>query len=94
MSTLTLAPSNIVQGEHPNIDWVPSFQTYLERTQRRQREERLQTNLPQGFPQQVQSRMVWAPTDITTEEIVQTLAPADIEEIEEALVCFKGAHTR
>ena len=49
------------------------------------------SGLPLGFPQSVNSKLAWTGADFTNpEEYILHLSPQDIEEVEAALVFFKG----
>ena len=77
----------------PNIDWVPSFVNYMERSLRRQKNQVLCKFLPQGFPSVVSYPMVWSGNNLSQSQYVQTLSPKDVKEIEDGLNHFKGMTT-
>jgi hypothetical protein len=75
----------------PDIQWHPSYETYLRRVAalkacRLDRE----TTLPEGYPQRVAKPWVWSGDEITAERYVVRLSEDDIEHIEGALSSFKG----
>lgn len=47
------------------ISYVPNFDEYQLRAKRRQAEEDLSTSLPQGFPAQLHSPLVWEGNDFS-----------------------------
>lgn len=77
---------------HPEIDWVPSFQAYLDRTERRMKAGDLQTELPENFPRAVRHQMSWSGTDEIPPDFLWQLKADEIVEIEAALRHFKGPH--
>lgn len=75
----------------PDIGYSPDHAKYLERAKRRQETELLPRTLPPGFPQQLQSRLVWDGNDLSdTYDWNYILTPENLEEIESALRHFKG----
>ncbi len=74
----------------PDIDYAPDHDKYLARIKRRVETETLDKTLPPGFPQQLDSNLVWDGN--TLAEIYDwnyRLTEADLAEIEAALGHFK-----
>lgn len=85
--TLTLAGP---PGQ-PDISYSPNLENYQARTQRRLQTEDLPRTLPDGFPQKLESSLVW--DGATVSESYQwsyQLTEADVDEIHRALEHFKG----
>ncbi|KAF4970845.1 hypothetical protein FSARC_2211 [Fusarium sarcochroum] len=75
----------------PDIAYGPDLDKYLARVRRRQETETLATTLPEGFPQELQSDLVWDGKDLAANyDWNYHLTEADIEEINEALNHFKS----
>jgi hypothetical protein len=73
----------------PDIDYTPNLDKYHARVKRRQETEKLEKSLPDGFPRQLQSNLVWDATDIKSRyNWTYELNKQEIEEIEEALTHF------
>jgi hypothetical protein len=72
--------------------WLCSnYEKYLARTKRRFESGRLEKSLPLGFPQKLNSDLVWEGKDIAEiYDWVYELIPDEIEEIEQGLQHFKG----
>jgi len=74
----------------PDIAYTPNHDKYLARTQRRFATEQLNTNLPDGFPTKLESKLVWDGNTIAEQyEWDYVLTAADVDEIEAALRHFK-----
>jgi hypothetical protein len=74
----------------PDIDYAPNFDKYLARSQRRNAEEKLNKSLPEGFPQRLESDLVWDGSDIAKRyNWIYELSSEEIEEIEAGLKHFK-----
>ncbi|KAF1956500.1 Clavaminate synthase-like protein [Byssothecium circinans] len=75
----------------PDIGYKPDYDKYLARTKRRLATEQLDKTLPPGFPQKLESDLVWDNTDIGSRyDWSFKLSPADLEEVEKALKHFKS----
>ncbi|OLN86551.1 hypothetical protein CCHL11_08527 [Colletotrichum chlorophyti] len=75
----------------PNIDYAPNLENYLARIKRRQEQEQLAKTLPAGFPQKLESQLVWDGNTLAeTYDWNYVLTEADKEEIDEALQHFKS----
>lgn len=74
----------------PDISYTPDYQKYLDRTKRRKQNEQLEKFLPPGFPEKLESDLVWDGDKILGEyDWAYELSSADIEEIDRALQHFK-----
>ncbi|RMZ83944.1 hypothetical protein DV737_g1373, partial [Chaetothyriales sp. CBS 132003] len=78
--------------EHPkiDIDWVPSFEKYMQRVSRRLKQGLPNVGLPVGFPVSVNSPTCWSGGTLKAAEVVRTLSQEHIKEIESALAHLKG----
>ncbi|KAF2634588.1 TfdA family taurine catabolism dioxygenase TauD [Massarina eburnea CBS 473.64] len=75
----------------PDIGYTPNYDKFLARTKRRLATEKLDKTLPPGFPQKLESDLVWDNTDIGDRyDWTFQLTPSDLEEVEEALKHFKS----
>jgi hypothetical protein len=91
MATAELVTANPTSLKQPDIGYAPNYEKYLARTKRRFESERLEKSLPPGFPQKLNSDLVWEGKDIAeTYDWVYELTPDEIEEIEQGLQHFKG----
>ena len=74
----------------PDIDYKPDMAKYLARIKRRHETEKLETTLPEGFPAQLESKLVWKGENLAeTYDWNYQLTDSDIEEIEAALRHFQ-----
>jgi hypothetical protein len=76
-----------------DIDWVPSFEKYQARVQRRLQHRQPSTELPDGFPLSVDYEACWTGDDFQGEhndDFVHVLTGEQIAEVEAALAHFKG----
>ena len=74
----------------PDIDYSPNIDKYLARVKRRQETEKFEKSLPDGFPQKLQSNLVWDGTDIQSRyNWTYELNEEEVKEIEDALTYFK-----
>lgn len=79
----------------PTIGYSPDYDQYLARVQHRQQTETLPTTLPEGFPAQLKSDLVWDGSDIGSKyNWTYELSTNELEEIEAALSHFKGSSLR
>jgi hypothetical protein len=76
--------------KQPDINYQPDISRYKARTEWRLKNEELPRELPEGFPKKLVSPLVWEGSSLKSDEWVSTLTKADHEEIEEAVVYFKG----
>lgn len=75
----------------PDIEYQPDFKKYQARTKARLHTEPLdQSSLPPGFPQRLESDLVWEGESLANQyDWTYVLTEAEIEELEEALTYFK-----
>ena len=79
----------------PDIEYTPNHDKYLERAKRRRETEHLVKSLPTGFPQELQSKLVWDGNDLVEAyDWTYHLSEEDLDEIEYALRHFKGNPSR
>ncbi|RPA98688.1 Clavaminate synthase-like protein [Choiromyces venosus 120613-1] len=71
------------------IDWIPSYRSYLYRSQRRLKQGGLTKALPEGFPARVESPLAWTGSELKKEEYIIELSEEEILEIEGGLRDFK-----
>jgi hypothetical protein len=75
----------------PDIGYTPDYKKYLARVQKRLATERLDKALPPGFPQKLESDLVWDKDDIASRyNWTYILTTSDTEEIEQGLQHFKS----
>ncbi|KAK4501968.1 hypothetical protein PRZ48_007778 [Zasmidium cellare] len=75
----------------PDIDYAPNLDKYLARVSRRKETEKLENELPAGFPRELKSDLVWDGKDIGEKyEFTYELSGSEVEEIETALGYFKS----
>lgn len=80
----------ITQPTQPDIQYHPDFSKYQARTKRRKETESLQTTLPEGFPRQLDSPLVWEGKDVEQHsDWIYNLSDAQLDEIDSALNSFK-----
>lgn len=74
----------------PDITYHPNFEQYKARSHQRQKAGQLPTSLPDGFPKQLFSPLVWEGKDVEgrTDWIFE-LNESQLDEIHEALQEFK-----
>lgn len=75
----------------PDITYAPDYAKYKARTERRLATDQLPTTLPDGFPNKLESNLVWDSTDIASRyDWTYVLSPSDLAEIDSALQHFKS----
>lgn len=74
----------------PDITYHPSLSNYKARTKRRLETEKLIQVLPKGFPEILESNLVWEADDFQQDEWVVALTESEILEIDSAIENFKG----
>ncbi|EUC36704.1 hypothetical protein COCCADRAFT_2348 [Bipolaris zeicola 26-R-13] len=75
----------------PDIDYAPDLDKYLARVARRKATEELSSQLPDGFPHELNSDLVWNGSDITERyNFVYELNGEELQEIDDALEYFKS----
>lgn len=79
----------------PDIQYHPEYEKYQERTRRRKELETLPSTLPAGFPQKLESSLVWEGKDIEKrDDWTYQLGDNQLDEIDAALNSFKGKDFR
>lgn len=74
----------------PDISYTPDLAKYQVRIKRRHALEKLETSLPEGFPAQLESKLVWEGQSLAESyNWNYELTGSDIEEIEAALHHFQ-----
>lgn len=75
----------------PDIGYTPDFDTYSARTKRRVETEQLSSELPEAFPKQLESELVWDPAALEASKYDwnYVLTKDDIAELRQALAHFK-----
>lgn len=85
------ATVTITQSTQPDIQYYPDYDKYKNRTLRRKETEALQTTVPDGFPQELISPLVWEGKDIEKRgDWIYQLSDAQLDEIDATLKSFKG----
>lgn len=75
----------------PDIAYTPNPETYRARVQRRLAKEDLPRTLPDGFPQKLESELVWDGATVSAEyEWSYQLTDHDVGEVHQALEHFKN----
>lgn len=88
MATIATQPAAV----QPDIGYAPDLDKYLARVKRRLETERpqLDKSLPDGFPKQLVSDLVWEGDEIGAQyQWIYELNAEEISEIEEALQHFQ-----
>jgi len=76
--------------EKPLLSFVPSYEEYIQRGQRRLLCENLTTTLPKGFPSRVDSPIAWEGKQFEGGEWIVQLTDTEVIEIEEATAHFQS----
>ncbi|KAL1959403.1 hypothetical protein VTO42DRAFT_2206 [Malbranchea cinnamomea] len=77
--------------QQPDIQYLPDYDKWQARTQRRLETEALSKDLPAGFPAKLVSDLVWDGSDIRDRyDWTYVLTEADLQEIHSALEHFKS----
>ncbi|GMF80405.1 unnamed protein product [Aspergillus oryzae] len=85
---MSVAVQTLVQ---PDIQYHPDYEKYTARKARRQATEQLSKTLPDGFPQKLDSPLVWEGKDVEKrDDWIYRLNDAHREEIDAALKSFQG----
>ncbi|KAJ9130962.1 Taurine catabolism dioxygenase family protein [Pleurostoma richardsiae] len=92
MATATVQlPIRAGPAGQPDIEYTPDHDKYLERARRRRETEPLSKQLPEGFPQRLQSDLVWDQNTLAgSYDWNYVLTNDDIIEIQNALRHFKS----
>jgi len=92
MSTVVTETVSGTEGlQQPDIGYEANYAKYVARTKRRLETEKLPTTLPPGFPEKLDSSLVWEGKDIEKSySWVYKLDPEELQELHEALEHFLG----
>ena len=75
----------------PDIAYTPNHDSYLARSHQRREKENLSNELPEGFPKELKSDLVWKGDSVGDKyKWSYELNDAQREEIHQALVHFQG----
>jgi hypothetical protein len=75
----------------PDIAYTPNLETYQARVRRRQETEDLAKTLPDGFPQKLESDLVWEGDTVSEQyQWSYQLNDDELAEIHQALKHFEG----
>ena len=74
----------------PNIEWLPSYETYMDRVERLgARHVSKLSNLPGGYPNTIQGPRNWTGSEFKDKsKYIITLSEKDVREVEQALQHF------
>jgi len=93
ISKIIMATAQVLRigpAGQPDIDYAPDLDKYLARVARRKATEELTSQLPDGFPQELKSDLVWDGSYIADKyNFVYELNAEELQEIEDALKHFK-----
>lgn len=79
----------------PDIAYTPNHESHLARSRRRREQEQLSTSLPDGFPKELKSDLVWKGDTVSdTYNWSYELSDAERDEIHKALLHFQGRWER
>lgn len=77
----------------PDIQYHPNFDKHTDRSRRRKATESLPRRVPEGFPEQLSSPLVWEGKDVEQrEDWIFRLNDDQLDEIDAALKGFKGGY--
>ncbi|KAH7072658.1 hypothetical protein BKA63DRAFT_48091 [Paraphoma chrysanthemicola] len=80
-----------IEPRQPDIGYKPDYDKYLARVKSRLATEQLNSTLPDGFPAQLHSDLVWDNSDIASRySWAYELSTEDVEELVSALQHFKS----
>lgn len=86
-----MAAAQVLRPTQPDIQYHPDYEKYQARSQRRKDTEDLSKILPDGFPQQLSSTLVWEGKDVEQrDDWILRLNEAQLDELDQALKSFKG----
>lgn len=84
------ATETLTRPVQPDIQYHPEYEKYKARSIRRKETETLPTTLPDGFPQKLDSPLVWEGKDVEKrDDWLYHLSDAELDEIDAALQHFK-----
>jgi hypothetical protein len=93
LKTIMATASVSLPPGQPDITYTPDFDKYKARTQKRLATEKLERELPPGFPSELKSDLVWDGHNIAEKyNWLYQLSEKENEEIEQALAHFKCLH--
>ncbi|RKK68698.1 hypothetical protein BFJ69_g13386 [Fusarium oxysporum] len=85
MAAATAGPAS-----QPDIAYTPCYEKYIARSKRRQESGKLITSLPTGFPQRLESDLVWDGQELANKfDWTYRLTDQDLKEIDAAVEHFK-----
>lgn len=73
-----------------NISYLPDEEAYRARVLRNQQRGSLEQDVPLGWPLSMQGPLLWEAKELTEDDYLYHLTPADLLEIDVALGYFKG----
>ena len=86
-----MAAAAVLPARQPDIQYTPDFIKYEARVKLRQETEVVKARrLPDGFPQQLTSDLVWEGSTLDNYDWNFVLTPEHLDELEHALEHFKG----
>jgi len=86
-----MAAAQVLRPTQPDIQYHPDYEKYQARSQRRKDTEDLSTILPDGFPQQLSSTLVWEGKDVEKrDDWILRLNEAQLDELDQALKSFRA----
>ncbi|KAL6231247.1 hypothetical protein BDW75DRAFT_248046 [Aspergillus navahoensis] len=89
--SVVIAPVPVGPVGQPDIQYLPDPVKYAARAERRQKEEDLTRTLPEGFPQELKSDLVWDGRTVgRVYDWNYRLTDDDLKEVEQALQHFKA----
>ncbi|KAL5610918.1 hypothetical protein FOBRF1_007035 [Fusarium oxysporum] len=75
----------------PDIAYTPDYDKYAARAKRREQSGKLDKSLPHGFPQKLESDLVWDGKDLASKfDWAYRLTEHDLKEVDTAVKHFKG----
>lgn len=87
-------PTAAAPPGQPDIQYAPDYAKYQARGARRVQTEELPTSVPEGFPDQLEGKMVWeGETLADTYDWTYVLKEDQLAEIDEAVKHFKCKQT-
>lgn len=90
VASLFPTPTAPAPPGQPDISYAPDYDKYQARAARRVKTERLPTTVPEGFPAQLKSDMVWeGDTLAETYDWTYVLSEEQLAEIDAAVKYFK-----
>ncbi|RCH84458.1 hypothetical protein CU098_007021 [Rhizopus stolonifer] len=79
-------------ASQPDFNYLPNLKNYNQRTQRRLAEEKLEKELPEGFPAQLEGTKLWKGSDYEGKESewIYQLNEQELQEIDDAVHAFEA----